>query len=533
MPRTSMHVVRAPFRVYPAQLAEVTECAVENVRAACTAAAHEKAAAVRRELAAKVAETSVDLAHKSVRVAAWCIDQCVSASPIAQRPEMRAPWAMRERWTMRARCHQERSYGDATVVAADRRGYARPHSRRATPPRAILRTCGALTALCPHPDAKAGPRRRSRITLEYVSAQAASILARSGDGALVLALREGHPAAKAELFDRYVRHVERILARILGQDTELADLLHELPNPPVPQNTGVDCFVTGVRLSPHNDLFLVGAYDNAVDVLHISDKTQVARLPTARCDGRAVFNADETLVATTDPALYRVSDWSMVWNSAGAGDAGSGGGPWDDVQIRPNANELLVSHCGADRVSCLHTLYSLADGSVIRTLPQLTSNRAKFSPEGKLACVRNDAASPARWPTARPRSGGRPCRVHAQRRRHRSSRGQRARAILPQPMRPPRAVGGRPAPRKSHLEAAGWLATGGGGRFLTSCRIRTNSFTRLDGFAAPRSPVCPLPYRPGMTGLAQTAPARIPNPANEPRVPTTRFVEPARRRRTP
>ena len=61
-----------------------------------------------------------------------------------------------------------------------------------------------------------------------MSAQPASILTRSDDGALVLALREGHPAAKVELFDRYVRHVERIVTRILGQDAELADLLHEV-----------------------------------------------------------------------------------------------------------------------------------------------------------------------------------------------------------------------------------------------------------------------------------------------------------------
>ncbi len=42
--------------------------------------------------------------------------------------------------------------------------------------------------------------------------------------------------------------------------------------------------------------------------------------------------------------------------------------------------EVLVSHCAA--AGCLHALHSLTDGSVIRSLPQLTSNRAKFSPEG-------------------------------------------------------------------------------------------------------------------------------------------------------
>jgi WD40 repeat protein len=153
----------------------------------------------------------------------------------------------------------------------------------------------------------------------------------------------------------------------------------ESPAPP-PPNISPSCFVTGARLSPRNDWFLVGAYDNSVSVLDISNNTQVARLPTVRCDGRAVFTADESLVVTTDPALYRVSDWSQVWNSASGEEAGSNGGAWDDVQIRPNANSVLVSHCGS--ASCEHALYSLTDGTVIQTLPQLTNNRAKFSPEG-------------------------------------------------------------------------------------------------------------------------------------------------------
>jgi len=48
------------------------------------------------------------------------------------------------------------------------------------------------------------------------------------DVALVQALREGHPAATAELFDRYGGHVQRVLVHVLGYDPELADLLHEV-----------------------------------------------------------------------------------------------------------------------------------------------------------------------------------------------------------------------------------------------------------------------------------------------------------------
>ena len=159
------------------------------------------------------------------------------------------------------------------------------------------------------------------------------------------------------------------------------------PLPALPRSPGVlpmpgDCFVTPARLAPHNDRFLLGNYSGRfVSVLNTGDNTEVARLPATAC-ARAVFNADETLVVTSDPALYRVSDWSQVWIGAGA-DAGRPDAIYDDVQIRPNADEALVSHCGSEpNATCVHAMVSLTDGSVLRSLPALTSNRAKFSPEG-------------------------------------------------------------------------------------------------------------------------------------------------------
>jgi RNA polymerase sigma-70 factor (ECF subfamily) len=49
-----------------------------------------------------------------------------------------------------------------------------------------------------------------------------------GDAALALLLRTDPAAARAELFDRYGADVERILLRILGADTEVYDVLHEV-----------------------------------------------------------------------------------------------------------------------------------------------------------------------------------------------------------------------------------------------------------------------------------------------------------------
>lgn len=48
------------------------------------------------------------------------------------------------------------------------------------------------------------------------------------DAGLVVALRAGRQSAKAALFDRYGRHVQRVLSRVLGPDPEIPDLLQDV-----------------------------------------------------------------------------------------------------------------------------------------------------------------------------------------------------------------------------------------------------------------------------------------------------------------
>lgn len=48
------------------------------------------------------------------------------------------------------------------------------------------------------------------------------------DAALVRGLMADDATARAELFDRHAPHVQRVLARVLGHDSELPDLLHEV-----------------------------------------------------------------------------------------------------------------------------------------------------------------------------------------------------------------------------------------------------------------------------------------------------------------
>ena len=58
--------------------------------------------------------------------------------------------------------------------------------------------------------------------------------------ALVSGLTSGRPSARAEFFDCYAPHVQRVLARVLGHDCELADLLHEVFARALEQIDGLD-----------------------------------------------------------------------------------------------------------------------------------------------------------------------------------------------------------------------------------------------------------------------------------------------------
>jgi len=48
------------------------------------------------------------------------------------------------------------------------------------------------------------------------------------DEVLVLALRARQPDAATQLFDRYAPHVRRVLVRVMGPDSEILDLVHDV-----------------------------------------------------------------------------------------------------------------------------------------------------------------------------------------------------------------------------------------------------------------------------------------------------------------
>src|SRR5258706_5588550 len=50
----------------------------------------------------------------------------------------------------------------------------------------------------------------------------------AADEILVASLRAGHLDAGTQLFDRYAPHVRRVLVRVIGPDSELLDLVHDV-----------------------------------------------------------------------------------------------------------------------------------------------------------------------------------------------------------------------------------------------------------------------------------------------------------------
>lgn len=56
----------------------------------------------------------------------------------------------------------------------------------------------------------------------------AELPAPESDEVLVLALRARHPDAGTQLFDRYAPHVRRVLVRVMGPDSEILDLVHDV-----------------------------------------------------------------------------------------------------------------------------------------------------------------------------------------------------------------------------------------------------------------------------------------------------------------
>ena len=160
---------------------------------------------------------------------------------------------------------------------------------------------------------------------------------------------------------------------------------------PPPDDVRSDgCLWSLGSLSPSATWLVTGSRDGLFNIRptqHLSDSGKAVQ--SLRCNGRAVFNADESLMATTGPELYRTSDWTRIWPPIVVPPVGrESESPYGDVQFLPGGRELLISSCGyplgaGDWFSpCNYTLYSAETGHTVRELPALTGYKAAVSAEG-------------------------------------------------------------------------------------------------------------------------------------------------------
>ena len=169
--------------------------------------------------------------------------------------------------------------------------------------------------------------------------------------------------------------------------TSTGEVLDTLPPPPeVPFD---NCTWTLGSLSPRSTWLVIAPYGRFLNIRN----TQVlsapgTSVPSARCNGRAAFNADETLMATTGPELYRIGDWTRLWPATISAPSVQNKSPFGDVQFLPGGRELLVSSCGTTEVfggdlfNCSYALHAADSGQKLRELPVLTAHKAAVSPEG-------------------------------------------------------------------------------------------------------------------------------------------------------
>ncbi|MEO5768027.1 MAG: hypothetical protein ABIS92_06715 [Polyangia bacterium] len=160
------------------------------------------------------------------------------------------------------------------------------------------------------------------------------------------------------------------------------------PSPPPP--SALRCFGTQLRISPMGNWAAGASYGGTMDVFSLADaglraSWPVSMFPSA-CQEAAAFSRDERTLATSTPSLFRfdatAATWQPVWsqsvNSAPPYFPSSLELP--DVRFSPDETRLLVSRC--DVKPCTAILYDTATGALIQKLPELTSPRPSFSPEG-------------------------------------------------------------------------------------------------------------------------------------------------------
>lgn len=157
-------------------------------------------------------------------------------------------------------------------------------------------------------------------------------------------------------------------------------------SPPPPPGVRTGCFNSYFHFSHDQRWVAGGGYDFGFDVFDADEQTLVTTLPSSTCNAAVAFSADDSLLATSGPELYRTSDWSRLW-------------PEDVVQepnlaafltrvhFHPDGRGIEVSTCGLEAssgaFSCATRMFEVETGAeVAKSTADMFGGYRAFSPDG-------------------------------------------------------------------------------------------------------------------------------------------------------
>ncbi len=138
------------------------------------------------------------------------------------------------------------------------------------------------------------------------------------------------------------------------------------------------CVHGQMRFSPDSRFVVGKAHDGSIEVHETAGFTLVASIPSTSCSGGFAFSRDGALLATSQPAVFSVGDWSQRWTTPPLPDHEFSDKAFDyprtDVEFSSDARRLLVTTCPS---LCESSWWN--DG---RPLPGLSAPHPRVSAEG-------------------------------------------------------------------------------------------------------------------------------------------------------
>ena len=169
--------------------------------------------------------------------------------------------------------------------------------------------------------------------------------------------------------------------------------------PESPPNAVGECWMAFLGVSPGGRWIAESGYRNEARVYAPGNAQPISVVPSSSCTAAAVFSADDALMVTGVPELYRTSDWKRLWPAelAPASNASLESTYLDSVAFTPDGQRVLSSKCvvtGGQLGACQNQLFSVATGAPVGDRLPLDGGRPSFAPDGHWLVAGGDVYAP-------------------------------------------------------------------------------------------------------------------------------------------